>query len=262
MSEIKKLTDKADYCRNMATTIADKLWFESHFQTGYLLLDIGCADGSLMWASSALAAVGYDNDPDMVKMATDRMVQMVADRDVEASSNWDEAVQAVERHRTCYRPRPLVMNLASTLHEVPSLDTFEDWVNDAKPEYISIRDLGITRSELASPGYELWDLTQYIRHCSWGDEFIQKHGLHMYKPKLMWLLKQQWQHTPNFYDDLAEDYFIHTIDSVMFRVNQLGYRIAYFERYMPQGLRDQIAREYGVVGPYCTHYKLLAERIG
>lgn len=249
---MEKIKDTETYLQKMRPTIINKLfWMNYIYEPISQLVDVGCADCSLLKAFNALSPdtelIGVENNPEMLEDIPDNIT---------VYSSLSKIKKLKENS---------VLNLSSVLHEVysygdqESIKKFWHDVLRLKPTYITIRDMWYPDSP--DEEYIKFFLSR-IRKSEYGDKFEDFErvwgpvtcGSQLCHFMLKYNYDENWER------ELKENYLSWSIDDV-YDVLQKDYL---FTRICSQSLpylRYKTTIDFGV--KYCkdTHVELIFQRM-
>lgn len=253
------------YTNGMRKSMADKLWFLNKIKGAEAIVDYGCADGSLIGCMAdathcSFDFAGLDIDNEMLDRARGRypFAQFVRPEQVGSLE--------VNVERAC-------LNCSSVIHEVYSYNSAKDisrfwnFVFDTGFQYITIRDMAVSRADLAkmAPGFS----SIVDRICS--DEEVRKRfeefllpsrrvrGAVGIKEVVHFLLK--YRYVDNWERELQENYLPLYKEDIVALIPKDKYRIRYMEHYTLPFLKEKILEDFGIEFNVKTHYKILLEKI-
>ena len=267
MSEIgKAFGDINYYNRQMSLGMIDKLFFVDKLPrtNGFLFVDFGCADGSMIRALEKLFKntksryIGYDISDQMIDFAKSRFEGDPAR--ALFTSDWENDVMPNIRKDGLVP----VLVLSSVIHEVYSyakgddIDKFWDIVLSSGFEYVIVRDMMISRDsarripstadiEKIRSKEDIKDqLEEFEKH--WGK--IDKNNNRL----IHFLLKYRWK--INWKREVNENYLPLYIEEFIDKMTDTGtYRLDYFEKFRIKFIEDTIYSDFGIVLKDTTHIK-------
>lgn len=140
------IADINRYNTLMSQSIFDKLWFVSHVEDISIIVDFGCADGTLIEYLAnifprTVKLVGYDINEEMLQLARRKCATK---SNTVFTSNWDVVKTMVDKNtkgNSC-------LVLSSVIHEVyhyakdmKEIDAFWDHVFKTGFDFIAARDM-------------------------------------------------------------------------------------------------------------------------
>lgn len=278
-----KITNITKYNAGMRKSIEDKLFFVSEINNEdkpYILLDYGCADGSLIksWRTASLFshdayAIGYDNNSQMLKMAKENISNAYLDNSVHFVDNTDTFSTIKWLAQDLFNI-PIVLNASSVIHEVYSYGTEKDidkfWGDTIGNgfKYISIRDMAFNSNGRDYP-VQFNDFDEFYRY------FLQKvvelnvyefwlefcktieNKCITYKDIVHFMLK--YCYVENWDRECYENYFAVSLDDYKKLIPD-DYEIVFQEEYILPFLKEKIFEDFGIDLDCMTHLKLLLRK--
>ena len=255
MNELKPISDYATYNGRMELSMIDKLFFADKVQPD-LVVDFGCADGSLLRHLKALKpelhVIGFDSDPEMVKLSTTAEVPITA--------LWETIKRAVESHKNS------ALVLSSVIHEVchyasrADIDDFWNKVFDTGFHYIVIRDMVPSRSvdrpaciNDVKKAYHKFLHTKALTDFEgiWGSIESNRQLLHF-------LLKYRYL-TPNWDREVRENYLPITREDLLAKIPN-EYDVLFHEHYVLPYIWQSVKNDTGIEIKDPTHIKLILKK--
>ena len=252
----KHFANLASYNQNMALSLQDKLFFLEHLphETGYLFVDFGCADGTLIDALYHMLPkgnkyLGFDISETMIDLARTKMTS--SPKNVKFTADWED----VQRILTNNPNEKKVLILSSVVHEVYSYGMSDDIEKFWKRvlytgfDYICVRDMMVPSSTYGehTPNEWLNNIRWDAHNCvpsSRHEQFILKWGsLEIKRNALHYLLKYRWQ--INWEREVRENYFPVSIEDFLDQF--VGeYNLDYFQRFRIPFLDECIKKDFGI----------------
>jgi len=246
------------YNERLEKSLYDKLFFMKHIFDFDLFVDFGCANGSLIKAVLPYHDAdyfGYDLSEDMVSAARNNVSE------AQFTSDWSVIEKRVKECKG-----KSVLNLSSIIHEVYSygdesdIKTFWDRVLNSGFDYISIRDMTMTKEDFAKPEPKDWEeIKEVLYHTENGKEKIEMfedvwgpilcHGEFVH-------LMMKWNYWNNYKREVNEEYLV-TTGEIMGHINRSDYNIKYKKAFVLEYLRDYVKDLTDVTITTPTHIKLI-----
>ena len=247
------INNKKLYNTSMAMSLVDKIFFVDKIEAD-LIVDYGCADGTLMGAVNKLfpkqAMIGYDASSEMVVEA------QVNNPSLRFTDDWEKVQAALQKDN-----RKTALLLSSLIHEVynycnpTEIDEFWDRVWDSGFDYVIVRDMMVSNTtsrpsdpisvarirQLANPK----QIAEWEAH--WGslnDNWSLVHFLLTYRYKENWAREMQENYLP-----LSVEKFLSMIPE--------HYMPSFIEHYTLPYVRNSVAKDFGVQLQDRTHLKLI-----
>ena len=241
------------YNEGMRKSLFDKLFFVDKINSD-LIVDYGCADGSLLaFIKSIFPSIscrGYDTAYDMIKLASEKFPHILF------SSDWNLIIENIKQSSS--------LVLSSVIHEVYSYGTSSDieifWKNvfNSGFKYIIIRDL-IPSKSINKPS-DLNDVVNIYRSANkkmiyefeslWGSIESNKNLLHF-------LMK--YRYDENWNRELKENYYPIYREELFHHIPP-EYSISFHEHYILPFTKNKVKEDFGITIKDNTHLKLILER--
>ena len=255
MNEINPIIDHKTYEKRMALSMIDKIFFADKIVDSDLLVDFGCADGSLLRFLKGnfpdLNVLGYDIDPSMAKHSSDLAL---------IYSDWEAVKREVAKAK-----RP-TLNLSSVIHEVfhyssrGDVDKFWKQVFNSGFHYIIIRDTVPNRSvdrpsninDVKKIYHRFLDkkvLTDF--QGIWG-------GIDSNRNLIHFLLKYKYIE-PNWEREVRENYLPISREDLLAKIPD-QYDVLFHEHYILPFILQTVKAEVGIEIKDPTHIKLILKR--
>lgn len=257
---MNQISDLDVYNLRMTKSMIDKLFFLDMSVNLEGVLDFGCADGTLLRHVDAfcpgLKLVGYDLDPEMVRLAASQFPKACF------SSDWQAAVDAAFSGGVGSN---ICLNLSSVIHEVYSysgaegIDTFWKRAYGSGFEYIAIRDMMLSESaDRVTPIRDEMRVRTSRGHAKQLREFEAIHGsIANNKNFLHFLMK--YQYLENWEREVAENY-LPLSTTRFFEMMPTDYEVVIYNRYSLPYLGYCVKRDFNVEIADDTHVKILLRR--
>ena len=249
------------YNDRMRQSMWDKAFFMDKIPGTVLLIDYGCADGSLIQFLQELFSdmlfIGFDIDPVMIEAARNRQI-----RNAWFFAAPSEVQEKIRELRV--PPSGIAINYSSVLHEVfhygYDLKTFTAFIRTISPQYLVVRDMmylsgnpdaavpekAVRSVRSVLPARQIRDFENI-----WGPITLRKNLIHF-------LLK--YNYTENWERECAENYFSYTQDQLMQVLNPEGkYRCILFFRYLLPWIRYNLEKKFSIDpgNELTTHYAMI-----
>lgn len=293
------ISDIQSYNKNMSRDIVmnDKLFFLEEadpeiFKDASLIVDFGCADGSLIaeltkrlesitdfTPKRCVTIIGYDTSEEMISFAQEKFSE-ITDSDVKFTSNWD--VIKNDKHFSPYYSGNKILILSSVLHEIYSYDNLEELNLDFKRifesgfDYIFIRDMMVPdyykdivpslptilpsfiekQSNITVREYIKKALSIYSsKHVPYLESFEEKWGPidKSVTNFLHFALKYRW--IINWDREVNENYLGLSIEDFLDKDYHNNYEIVYYKRFCPIKINFERITTYPL--KWNTHIKMI-----
>ncbi|MBR4462594.1 MAG: hypothetical protein IKS51_08455 [Erysipelotrichaceae bacterium] len=256
-----EIEDYSVYNDRMRRSMWDKAFFMDKVPGTELLIDYGCADGSLIRFLHGLFPemlfIGFDIDPAMVLEA----------RKHKTNNAWffTEIVEVQEQIRALNMPSSkIAVNYSSVLHEVFhygfDLEAFRSFISAVSPQYLVVRDMmyysedpdAVVSEEVKRiirekiPDWQIRD----FENC-WGPISLRKNLVH---------LLMKYKYTENWDRECAENYFSYTEDELMELLDpERKFKRILLIRYILPWIRFDIETNFGIDpgDEFTTHYAMI-----
>lgn len=261
------LTQQADiqdyntYNEKMDRSIMDKLFFVDKVNDPDLIVDFGCATGSLLnhlskWFPDT-KLIGYDKDKEMI----DRLWDKHGNDQTDGTWKWEQIERVVDE-----TDGPSVLVLSSVIHEVyhysdvDQIDTFWDRVWNSGFDYIVIRDMIPSKTIDRRPSMN--DVRKVYSNFGGTKEledFVNEWGSieTSHKQLVHFLLKYRYTQ-PNWSREVRENYFPFYVEDLMMDIPD-RYSILFNHHFALPYLKQQIRKDFGIELEDPTHFKLILE---
>ncbi|MBR5287359.1 MAG: hypothetical protein IKU34_02060 [Clostridia bacterium] len=252
------------YNDRMRRSMWDKAFFMDKVPGTELIIDYGCADGSLIRflhsLFPAMCFIGFDIDPEMIAQANLRRSE-----NTWFFSDADEMLRMIDE--LGIERRRIAVNFSSVLHEIFHYDCdramITRLIGQIAPGYLVARDMmyasdddGARVSDAATerirqrlPEYQLQDFER-----QWGSVSIRRNLAHL-------ILK--YKYTENWKRECEENYFSYTMEDLHALLDPAGeYAPILSSRYILPWCRYDAQNRLGLdLGDeFTTHYSLILAR--
>ncbi len=259
-----EIEDYSVYNDRMRRSMWDKAFFMDKVPGAELLIDYGCADGSLIRFLHGLFPemlfIGYDIDPSMIEAA----------RRKNTGNVWyfTQINEVQEQIRKLEIPSSkIAINYSSVFHEIfhygHDPEAFRSFVSAVSPQYLAIRDMmycsedpdaavskeAEERVRSILPEWQICDF-----ETCWGTISLRKNLIH---------LLMKYGYTENWERECAENYFSYTEEELMQLLDPEGnYRPILLYRYILPWFRYDIENRFGIDpgNELTTHYAMILSR--
>jgi hypothetical protein len=255
------ITDRERYLSRMNASIIDKIFFLDKIE-GDVLVDFGCADGSLLKTISVLfphyKMFGYDIDSEMICNA-----QKENTMNIVFTSDWSQLVENITHARyTSGNKTTLILN--SVIHEVYSygsktqIDEFWKRVWDTGFDYVVIRDMCVSRTtSRPSDPLSVTRIRQLFDSRMLGEWESIWGNLNENWSLVHFLLT--YQYTDNWERESRENYLPVNYEDMLGSI-PYNYVPIFAEHYTLPYLRRKVMKDFGIQLQDRTHLKLILER--
>ena len=247
------------YNARMSKSLWDKAFFADKIPGAKLIIDYGCADGSLMDFIQKnfpeFMTVGLDANEEMVRLTRDKGLSAFTD-----CASVLEAVKDVPSSE-------IAVVFSSVFHEIfhygYPLDKITSFLRDLSPQYIVVRDMmydefclfddlapykAVVAVENKLPQKQIRDFERYF-----GPITNRKNLVHL-------LLK--YRYTDNWERECQENYFSYDMFDLIQCVNNDGqYDVFWRAYYVLPWVHHHIAQDFGIeLENVTTHYELILKK--
>lgn len=256
------IVDYSSYSDRMDRSIMDKLFFVDKVNSPDLIVDFGCASGTLLlhldnWFSEA-TLMGYDRRKDSIKELKER----TDSNNVEGTTQWD-VIQSFNE-----KSEESVLVLSSVLHEVyhysdtEQIDEFWNKVWNGGFDKIVIRDMVPSSSIDRRPPLE----TVRKVYSKFGgtkelEDFENEWGSikGSYKQLIHFLLKYRYVE-PNWKREVKENYLPFYQEDLLRKIPS-EYSILFNHHYVLPFIKQKVREDFGIELNDPTHFKVILESI-
>lgn len=263
------MLDYTKFTDSMAKSIWDKAFFMDKIEDCNVIIDFGCADGSMLDMLAGIfqnkVYIGYDNDEKVLAMAKQRN----ADHDqvfIVGPDHLENALDAICERRDKSK---VCLNFASVLHEIYSfpeeggLDVIKHIVQKLEPEYITIRDMYFDSGRYFYDDKQLPDTfdVRTMADAKFCDDFERKFGrIDNWKNLCHFLMKYQWAEN-GWEKEMQENYFSLNMERFISDIGG-GYIRLFTTTYLLPHLCCKWVREYNIFIPAIhTHAQFVLGRM-
>ena len=248
------------YNDRMRRSMWDKAFFMDKIPGTELLIDFGCADGSLIrflhGLFPAMRFIGFDADPSMIAAA----------RKQETENAWfftekEEVTAQIRRLNTA--ASATAVNFSSVFHEIfhygADLNGIRAFLRLVSPQYLVVRDMMYGGNPLAPAPEEAVRIVRSRLPARQIQDFERCHGPVSVRKNLVHLLLK-YKYTENWERECAENYFSYTEEDLARVLNPEGtYRRILFFRYILPWIRHDLETGFGIDpgDGFTTHYALI-----
>ena len=249
------------YNDRMRRSMWDKAFFMDKVPGTELIVDYGCADGSLIRFLHSLfptmCFIGFDIDPAMIEAANRER----------SENTWffSDAEEMLHKIRSLgIERRRIAINFSSVLHEIFHYDCDRSLItrliDEIAPRYLVIRDMMYHSADDNAPVPSAvqeqirsvlpkWQVQQF--EAQWGSIGVRRNLAHL-------ILKYKYRE--NWDRECAENYFSYTMDDLTALVDpHNAYAPLLFSRYLLPWCRYDAENNLGIdMGDeFTTHFSLI-----
>lgn len=252
------------YNDRMRRSMWDKAFFMDKVPGTELIIDFGCADGSLIRFLHELFPgmrfIGYDVDPAMVAAAN-----------AHGTGNaWffsDSAEMQAHIRSLGVDPRRITVNFSSVLHEIFHYDcdraSITRLMAEVNPRYIVVRDMMFDSAEpLAEISQEAVQQLRRVLPARQLEDFERQWGSVALRRNMAHLILK-YKYTENWERECEENYFSYTMENLNALLDPDGrYAPILLHRYILPWCRHDAANmlELDLGDEFTTHYSLILAR--
>lgn len=235
------------YNDRMRKSLMDKIFFIDKVDAT-VFIDFGCADGSMIKLLNSMFPeyyyVGYDNNPDMIRLADTN----VNSTNTEFYSDWDKLCTNLalnyEGEKTC-------LILSSVLHEVEDKVEFFDFAGFQNFDYVAIRDMMYEES------YSSKMLMNSI-YQKLPENIIAHYGTNIWSGYNMIQGMFKSYYPENIETEINEDYFSFNQKHLYLLQYKYGLKPLYESHYLLPYWEETVKRDFGVdLTGIKTHIKII-----
>jgi len=236
------------YNDRMRRSMWDKAFFMDKIPGANLIIDFGCADGSLIRFLQelfpAMHYIGYDIDPQMVERANAQRTG-----NVWFFSGIDEVLACMKELGMA--PKETAVNFSSVFHELFHYGfdraAFDDALRQIAPQYLIVRDMLYVSGDDGAPASA--QAAARIREElpeKMLREFEAAQGPISLRRNLVQLLLK-YKYVENWDRECAENYFSYTWADIAALLDPEGkYRTLFSSRYVLPWCREDIENRFGI----------------
>jgi len=262
MTEPHAIENIANYNDGMRRSLIDKIFFADKIQDADLIIDYGCADGSLIKFLAAIFPeqqfIGYDISTDMIQEAK----KGNGHPNAVFEGNWDLINGAILKAQS--QGKRVCVVLSSMIHEVyaygaKQADEFWERIWAIGADYIAIRDMMVSRTT-SRPADPL--SVARVRQIFPSDLLAQW--------ETQWgTIEENWslvhflltyRYTANWDRELRENYLPLNLEDFMSLVPPT-YSPTFIEHYTLPFLRGEIWRDFYIQLQDPTHFKAIYRKV-
>ena len=249
------------YNDRMRRSMWDKAFFMDKIPGTELLIDYGCADGSLVAFLHGLfpgmGFIGVDIDPAMIDAARKRKI--------EHAWFFTEMGEAQEQIRAMNIPSSrIAINYSSVFHEIFhygfDLHAVSGFIRLVSPRYLVVRDMMYCSGDPGAAVPE--EAVRRVRNRlpAWQiRDFEQRFGPISLRKNLVHLMLK-YKYTENWDRECGENYFSYSEEDLMRVLNPDGrYRSILHFRYLLPWIRYDMENQFGIDPghEFTTHYAMI-----
>ena len=256
------IADYRKYNSDMKKSRWDKAFFADKIPGVCLIVDFGCADGSLMSFVEdefypRFHTVGYDNDPTMVEKANKNGIKAFGD------------LNAVVNYISEYRPEEIAVNFSSVLHEVfhygAPLSPITAFIRKINPAYIIVRDMMYEKWASGNSSFptEKDVIAVKSKLPSWQVKDFEDIYEPITEQKNFMHLLLKYRYTDNWERECKENYFsFGKKDIVSLFTTDMHTDVLWAAQYIPPWIVKRAEDDFGIkIRPSCsTHSSYIFRR--
>lgn len=254
------------YTENMRKSLIDKIFFIDKVDAR-VFIDYGCGDGSLIGFLAELfpnyVFIGYDNNPDMIKLCKESNYKF--------NCKFVSDIETLQSEMSSYNDKKCLI-LSSILHEIYSyldeveIKLFFNFVFSGAFDFIVTRDMMMSKfasdeqaySDIIAVDYgvigsKIPTTREHLKQFEdiWGSISKTKNFYHF-------LLKYRF--LENWNREVKENYLPITVEEFLSLIPD-NYRIDYSEHFILPFLKRKVEEDFGIVLKENTHFKLILRKI-
>lgn len=254
----------AVYNDRMRRSMWDKAFFMDKVPGTELIIDFGCADGSLIRflheLFPSMRYIGFDADPAMVEAANS----------ICPENAWffsDKEAMLAQIRALAIDPMRITVNFSSVLHEVFHYDcdraSITRLIAEVNPRYLVVRDMmyHADNPDAAAPPDAVAHLKRVLPAAQVAD-FEQQWGPIALRRNLVHLILK-YKYTENWERECAENYFSYTMDDLQELLDpERRYAPILQYRYILPWFRYDAQNNLGLEtgDEFTTHFSLILSR--
>ncbi|MFW6007861.1 MAG: methyltransferase domain-containing protein [archaeon] len=252
------------YNEKMRRSVLDKMFFIDKIPENTIIVDWGCADGSLLKEVIKFFPndnyIGYDIDNKMVELCKKNIPNINVTSDINQLKNW-----LINK----YKGKKVTINLSSILHELYSyrnadeIDKFWQLVFDVA-DIVVIRDM-IFHHSMDRPSFH--DDVKKVRkneNRRYVMDFEAVHGtIENNKNLIHYLLKYKYKNEgsrDNWEREVKENYLPLSREKLDMIIPN-NFKIRYEHSFVLPYIQRQVENDFGIIIKDNTHLKLILEKV-
>lgn len=261
-----EIDNYAVYNDRMRRSMWDKAFFMDKVPGTELIIDFGCADGSLIRflheLFPSMRYIGYDVDPAMIEAAS-------ADRPENTWFFSDAQEMLVQIRTLAIEPKRITVNFSSVLHEIFHYDcdraSITRLIAEVDPRYIVVRDMMFDSADpLAEAPPEAVQQLRRVLPAWQVEDFEQQWGSIALRRNLVHLILK-YKYAENWDRECRENYFSYTMDDLQALLDPAGqYAPILAHRYILPWCRHDAQNNLGLDmgSEFTTHFSLILSHAG
>lgn len=277
---MEKIKNLSIYNKRMAAGMEDKLFFLPFLEKSPLLIDYGCADGTLAKYVKDIfpdaVIYGYDIDEHMLELAKQKLgndnIYLSHSRVFEVLKLIKDNAFNIFLYSQEYQSHDEILNLSSVIHEVYSYgnegDIEEFWKNvfGIGFDRIAIRDMCFVSDKDYPSQYNSFEefyerFLEGVRknrlEKMW-EQYSQQSSMPLsYKMIVHFLMK--YHYVENWDREMRENYFSLTLEELRDKIPDT-YEVRYEECYILPYIKEYVYNEFGIKLDCKTHIKMILEK--
>lgn len=277
---MEKINNFDIYNKRMEAGMEDKLFFLSFLDKSPLLIDYGCADGTLAKYVKDIfpdaIIYGYDIDEHMLELAKQKLgndnIYLSHSRVFGILKLIKDNAFNIFPYTQEYQSHDEILNLSSVIHEVYSYGSEEDieefWKNvfGIGFDRIAIRDMCFVSDKEYPSQYKsfqdfyerfLESIKKNNLETMW-EQYSQHSSIPLsYKMIVHFLMK--YHYVENWDREMRENYFPLTLDELEDKIPD-NYEVRYEECYLLPYIKEYVHNEFGIKLDCKTHIKMILEK--
>lgn len=255
---MNEITNTEQYNNSMSKSVLDKMFFLDKIPDDVVIIDWGCADGSLLKEVIRFFPdneyLGYDIDERMVTLAEEKV-------DVKVYNQTSSLIRDVEQK---YKDKTVVVNLSSVIHEVYSYRNVEEiddfWFIVFKiADVVVIRDMIFEQSmDRASNPNDVKKIRSKSDRRYLQDFESIEGSIKNNKNLIHYLMKYRYK--DNWEREVRENYFPLSRERLDMLIPD-NFMIRYETMFALPYTQRVVERDFGIEIKDNTHLKMILEKI-
>lgn len=253
-----------NYNLSMRKSMIDKIFFLDKINAD-LIIDVGCADGSLLKFIHNLfpdiTLIGYDISEEMIQEANKDS------HGIQFTANSEPPQQVAASFKNS--GKKVCVFLSSVIHEVYSygpenVNNFWDYIWEFQADYLVIRDMMLSeRSSRPSCKRSSMRVRQIFSQIPKGSDFLRQHESNWGSLEDNWSLIHfllKYRYRENWEREVHENYLPISLEKFMTLIPS-SYDIDYIDHYPLPYIKSEVWKDFYVQLQDNTHLKLILRKV-
>lgn len=255
MNEIENIDD---YNNSMSKSVLDKMFFLDKVPDDVVIVDWGCADGTLLKEIMRFFPdnnyLGYDIDPDMVNKARSKVDAFISD-DIYDIDNY------IKQN---FKGKNILVNLSSVIHEVYSYRNIEE-IEEFWDMVFGFGDIVVIRDMMFEQSMDRDSCPNDVRkiRANADRRYLQDYesiegSIKNNKNLIHYLMKYRYK--DNWEREVRENYFPLSRERLD-RIIPNNFKIRYESMFSLPYTQRKVEEDFGIEIKDNTHIKLILEKV-